>query len=72
MLLFSLGQLGLQGGLLLNLGLLVTVDCLGGYEIVQGLPGMLLQKLLSLGDGDLVRVSVVRPSGMEEVVQASC
>ena len=51
---------------------MVTVDCLGGYEIVQGLPGMLLEKLLSLGDGDLVRVSVVRPSGMEEVVQAFC
>lgn len=52
-LLLELGELGLQGRFLENLGLLVVVEDARGDELVEGLSGMLLEEGIRLGSVDL-------------------
>jgi hypothetical protein len=54
-LLLELGELGLQGGLLQDLGLLVGVDDAGGDELVEGLFRVLAEKGVGFGSVELLK-----------------
>jgi hypothetical protein len=56
-LLFELGKLGLERRFLLNLGFLVRVDDLGGYQIVEGLSLVLFEEFIGFGDIGLETMS---------------